>query len=1251
MKLGREDLLAMNDDREDLLEAFERATLDIKLCPNRVWAVAGEKLPDLLPQNTQILSQHKIRHDHSLHQSCNLEYCEYSQRDFTAVQQRHECKSASCMQMRGRFPREILHHAASSGSSTVWNLAGNAMLESPRPYMAISHVWSDGTGSGAWEDGRVNECLYNFFREIAEQFLCEGIWWDTICIPREKAARNKAIQSIQSNYQSARITLVHDCFLRNWNWNPETACFGILMSPWFSRGWTALELANSRKVKVIFKGTSGPVIKDLDEEILAKPNQRDGPLKEASKIIRSLRKEITSLNDLLTVLGSRHTSWPKDLAIISALLVGLTPEEKQQTTYMKILKKIGRISHGHLFHNSATISADLSWCPTSLFKMPVDLSSEPSLTIQWDGIHGMWRAKKADSKTEGLCSWHGSHPLIRQRLQKALKELGRCWLLAKCGIEPVEKALLVKKIKGVRYQYIGALYFHPDLISKDNNNWTEEKVIITGLSITDERKLASGALGPGDIQVEDDQSVQPVNVSEVDMLRRAVWVGDYKTVSELGRQARLHIPDSLGQSPLHLAAERGDTRIVEHLLKRSELNHRSSDGQTALHRAAWGGSASVVKLLLDYDIDPTVTDKDGNLALHIAARMGFKYIVRMLFKRNLNTHGCNKLTALHYAVLNKHIAVALLLLENKAKVNVRDGKLGWTPLHCAAGVGDEELVEILLEAGAEVNNKDHEVGWTPLHLAAMSGYSSIMRLLMVNGADFDGEDKYGWTPRRFSNMRAHLKAASLGRSQNADSLSERLFWTPLHCMSINNQNELFNFLVKNEPNAIFYRQHTRRGDWSPLHFAAENDLRASVQWLLYEGHYIEARDHSGQTPLLLAAKEGNVAVVELFLQKGANMEARDKADCRPISWAARGGHAGVVEMLIEKGAKIEEMERSRLPPLAWAARMGHEAIIEALLRKGAYIEGWILQNDYFSDEDEIEGDSSEDEDESENSDRKFSKRDSVYDYGLSPLSWAARMGHEAAVHLLLERGAKIDGDPHLVRHYNDSNAENTVSPLECAARMGHVKIVELLLSKGAKSEGIGIWIDDSPEHMTPLGWAARMGHLSVVEALVHYGVKIDGNSADPEDDEEELDDFVMTPLSWAAKKGHIDVVRFLLKKGANIEGKISKSDISKLVPPGQRDRVSDPTSPLSWAVISAHAATVELLLRRGANVEGGITQGGNDWDLTPLALAARHRHSRIVDILLHSGADEECLTKLRRVRREEADQKDLRRQTKRLQIS
>ncbi|KAJ5474418.1 hypothetical protein N7475_003984 [Penicillium sp. IBT 31633x] len=359
----------MNLEGDEVLKAFQQAK-ELNLCPNRIWAVAGESLPKLLPKVNlaPVVKDKNGKNDKFYaHDECTSDFCEYSQRDFTAVQQRHECSDKKhCRQLQDMFPRDKLTEAAlaeNGNSTTAWSLKGDSILGPRRQYMAISHVWGDGTGTGAWKDGEVNECLYEFFRNIAQQFECEGIWWDTICIPRPKAARNKAIQKIQSSYEDARITLVHDCFLRSWTWDPETACFAILMSPWFSRGWTALELAKSRKVKVMFKGPCGPIIKDLDEdiltkyeELLAKDGKPESPREEASQIIWHLRKDIKTLNHLLTVLGQRHTSWPKDIATISALLVGVVPKERQQDTYKSILREFGYLAPGHLFHNSTTMS-------------------------------------------------------------------------------------------------------------------------------------------------------------------------------------------------------------------------------------------------------------------------------------------------------------------------------------------------------------------------------------------------------------------------------------------------------------------------------------------------------------------------------------------------------------------------------------------------------------------------------------------------------------------------------------------------------------------------------------------------------------------------------------------------------------------------------------------------------------------------------------------------------------------------------
>ncbi|KAF5239238.1 hypothetical protein FANTH_10040 [Fusarium anthophilum] len=121
----------------------------------------------------------------------------------------------------------------------------------------------------------------------------------------------------------------------------------------------------------------------------------------------------------------------------------------------------------------------------------------------------------------------------------------------------------------------------------------------------------------------------------------------------------------------------------------------------------------------------------------------------------------------------------------------------------------------------------------------------------------------------------------------------------------------------------------------------------------------------------------------------------------------------------------------------------------------------------------------------------------------TPLSYAARYGHEDVVRLLLSRGDI------------DTNSEDTVykeTPLSWAAKNGHATIVQLLLEK----EGISA---DHKGQQTPLSVAARNVHAATVRLLLSRH-DVDPNSTDQQR---------RTPLSLAAGKGHTAVVKLLLE--------------------------------------------------------------------------------------------------------------------------
>lgn len=118
----------------------------------------------------------------------------------------------------------------------------------------------------------------------------------------------------------------------------------------------------------------------------------------------------------------------------------------------------------------------------------------------------------------------------------------------------------------------------------------------------------------------------------------------------------------------------------------------------------------------------------------------------------------------HLAAAQGDLTALAAELAKNANVATALPNSGWTPLICAAGSGNLDVVQALLTKHVDVNKVD-ATGKSPLVLAAQRGYSEILKALLAAGAD----PNTPWENRYALSLAASLEDAAI-RNAAADAL-------------------------------------------------------------------------------------------------------------------------------------------------------------------------------------------------------------------------------------------------------------------------------------------------------------------------------------------------------------------------------------------------------------------------------------------------------------------------------------------------
>ena len=181
------------------------------------------------------------------------------------------------------------------------------------------------------------------------------------------------------------------------------------------------------------------------------------------------------------------------------------------------------------------------------------------------------------------------------------------------------------------------------------------------------------------------------------------------------------------ESKFYEARLNGDTKsCLEFLLNHSkELDTKAMNEKGILLLVVKNDNTEIVSELLKLNLDVNIKNSDGETPLSIASKLGNLTVVNLLLengaKINVKDSEYGE-TALHKAVWNGNVEIVETLLANGANGNIKDNQEGWTPLHVAVYTNNLKVVKTLLKYQAGINIRDNDQEHTPLHLAFMIAY-------------------------------------------------------------------------------------------------------------------------------------------------------------------------------------------------------------------------------------------------------------------------------------------------------------------------------------------------------------------------------------------------------------------------------------------------------------------------------------------------------------------------------------------------
>ncbi|XP_071090384.1 uncharacterized protein [Haliotis cracherodii] len=399
------------------------------------------------------------------------------------------------------------------------------------------------------------------------------------------------------------------------------------------------------------------------------------------------------------------------------------------------------------------------------------------------------------------------------------------------------------------------------------------------------------------------------------VLHHACMKGLQECVSILSeRGARVDIKNSLGNYPVHVAAENNNAPILKTLLKyNADISVKDNENQTPLHYACDEGHTESVSMLIEAGADIDARDSHSSTPLHLACRNGHLPVVQFLTENNADINHLDNQhnSGLCIACENGHADIASYLFGKGVSIHIK-GHRGNTPLHRACSQGHATIVEQLLLNGADplVENTNGNI---PLYHAVLWGHVKVIRVLLDKCLPLFQLHVKGHRFLKVACARGHLDIIQDLLDHGAGASLQHCDMRPLVNASLKtNRLECLIKIVKNVLDIADVNGKTI------LHILCESN-NTHLDWIkkVVEcgSNVCPPSSKDGKLPQHICSENGREDILHFILDKDGDKLAKDNAGWTVLHYACVNGNFVLAEWLIKDGFDINIQDNSGNSPL------------------------------------------------------------------------------------------------------------------------------------------------------------------------------------------------------------------------------------------------------------------------------------------------------------------------------------------------